>query len=159
MTEAEVKAGLNDRLALALTAWAEARGDKAEGGSSVEERLAVMSVIRNRAADTRHRWRKTITGVCLAPLQFSCWNEGHDRNHLVLMDMAAGILDGKTITDRLLIETLYLADGILGGQIMDATGGANHYYAPKAMRPVGAVPEWSIGKVGRAIGDQVFFTL
>jgi len=37
MTDAEVIAALTDRQALGLTAWAEARGDRAQGNSSVEE--------------------------------------------------------------------------------------------------------------------------
>jgi hypothetical protein len=158
VTDDEIKGGLNDRLALGLTAWAEARGDAAQGGSSVEERLAVMAVCRNRAADTLHRWPKTVAGVCLQPVQFSCWNTGADVNHLALMAQAQAVLAGMIVADRLLQETLYLADGVLAGIIADRTGGANHYYAPKAMG--GKVPAWAKGRQPvAAVGDQLFFRL
>lgn len=158
MTEEQLKAGLNDHLALGLTAWAEARGDAAQGGSSVEERLAVMAVCMNRAADVRHRWPKTVAGVCLQPVQFSCWNPGKDANHLALVEQAQAALDGKVIADGLLQETLFLADGVLRGIIQDKTGGANHYYAPKAMG--GKVPAWAKGlRPVAVVGDQLFFRL
>lgn len=60
------------------------------------------------------------------------------------------------MNDPLFAETLYLADGIMAGVILDCTQGATHYYAPKAMRPPGKVPTWAQGKPTRAIGDQLF---
>jgi spore germination cell wall hydrolase CwlJ-like protein len=53
---------------LARTLWAEARS---QGGEGMH---AVANVILNRAAQPDW-WGKDIRSVCLAPYQFSCWNE------------------------------------------------------------------------------------
>ena len=59
---------LPDRVVLALTIWGESRGECVEG------QIAVACVVRNRlkrAISTAPRWRD----ICLAPEQFSCFNE------------------------------------------------------------------------------------
>lgn len=162
--EATIKAALDDEQALALTMLAEAGGDWREGGSSVEERLAVAFVVRNRVRTPR-RWGKTFRDVCLARLQFSCWNPGTDPNHVRLMALAEQIVLGFPNTDPLLRETVYLAAGVIDGIFLDQTGGATSYYAPKAMKPAGAKPAWVYlnGKAGpehvptAVIGSQIFY--
>lgn len=162
--ETAIQAALDDEQAAALTMFAEAAGDNAEGGSSVEERLAVGAVIRNRV-QTKGRWGKTFRAVCLARLQFSCWNYGTDANHVRLMALAGRIVAGLPADDPILAETVYLARGIVSGAILDRTGGATSYYAPKAMKPAGAKPAWVFlnGKNGpehrptAVIGSQVFY--
>jgi spore germination cell wall hydrolase CwlJ-like protein len=57
---------MNPALVVALTIWAEARGESAEG------RAAVASVIWTRAAGEPARLKT----VCLRRKQFSCWNDG-----------------------------------------------------------------------------------
>ena len=52
-------------LIIALTLMAEARGETSEG------RRAVASVIWHRAHERNQTWED----VCLAPKQFSCWND------------------------------------------------------------------------------------
>ena len=161
MSDDEILAALVDRSALALTMYGEARGD-ARDGSSVEERIAVGCVIRNR-------WKRygsfgakeqTYRAVCLAPKQFSCWlEEGGGSNHGHLLDVAHRLITGmpqESSTDPLLKECLFLADGIISGALLDATGGATHYFAPKAMEPAGSMPRWARGKPTRAIGTQLF---
>jgi len=54
---------------LAKTIYGEARGQ------AVLDRLAVGAVIRERALRPGW-WGRGFEGVCLAPYQFSCWNEG-----------------------------------------------------------------------------------
>ena len=71
MSERDIKAALTDELALALTLDAEGRGDGRDG-SSVEERIAIGCVIRNRLA--LGHWGLTYRAVCHAPRQFSCWD-------------------------------------------------------------------------------------
>lgn len=165
--EAAITAALSEEDALALTMFAEAAGDQAEGGSSVEERVAVGCVIRNRV-HTKNRWGKTFRAVCLARKQFSCWNPGTDANHVRLMLLAgrvAGIVAGPAVDDPIFLETVYLALGIIDGTILDRTGGATSYYAPKAMKPAGAKPAWVFlnGRDGpehrptAVIGSQVFY--
>lgn len=162
--EATIKAALTDEQALALTMLAEAGGDWREGGSSVEERLAVGFVVRNRVKTPR-RWGKTFRDVCLARLQFSCWNPGPDANHVRLMALAERIVLGFTNPDPLLAETVYLAAGVISGVFLDRTNGATSYYAPKAMVPAGSKPAWVYlnGKSGpehlpaAVIGSQIFY--
>ena len=164
MTEQETKGALTDEQALALTMLAEAAGDHAEGGSSVEERLAVGCVVRNRVQAVR-RWATTFRGVCLERKQFSCWNPGTDANHVRLMALAGRVLAGMADDDPIWTETLYLARGVIAGAILDRIGGATSYYAPKAMKPAGAKPAWVFlnGKNGpehrptAVVGSQVFY--
>jgi N-acetylmuramoyl-L-alanine amidase len=103
-----------DLTVLAKTLYGEARG---EGQAGLE---AVAHVILNRSK----RRGKSIADICLAPKQFSCWNES-DPN--------------KKKLEALRIETdpespAYLrciatAAGVLAGDIVDRSGGADHYHA------------------------------
>lgn len=158
MTDPEILDSLSDVDALACTAWGEAAGDSREGHSSVEERIAVMSVVRNRV---RHRAHEGVTykGVCLAPKQFSCWNAGTDANHLRVMAMAYLCITGQTTADAVFEETRFLAGGIISGLLLDRVHGATLYYAPAAMVPPNRVPAWAAGRAPVAgIGSQLFFT-
>ena len=138
MTDEDVKARLTHVQATACTMLAEAGGDNLDG-SSVEERIGVGCAIRNRVK-TR-RFGDTFRDVCLRRKQFSCWTPSRDQNHRRLMAVAANLVAG-VLPDPILVETLYLAEGVIGGAIMDSTHGATHYYAPKAMRPKGSKPGW-----------------
>lgn len=159
MTADDIKAALVDRTVLALTAWAEGRGDWREGNSSVEEQIAIMVVCRNRLP--RHRAfladDPTFKSVCLAPKQFSCWNPGTDTNHLALLALAERVITGKPMIDSLFDETLFLADGVISGVLQDRTDGATMYYAPKAMVPRGRKPGTAVGKRLLPIGEQRFY--
>lgn len=159
MTEAQIKAALTDRLALACTMVAEAGGDRKQGNSSLEERAAVGCTVRNRVRRPG-KWGDSYLTVCLARLQFSCWNPGPDANHQRLMRLAYLLVTNQPPMDPLVDETLWLADGIISGLVLDRVGGATHYYAPKAMKPAGRVPSWAVGQQPAAVvGDQLFFRL
>lgn len=159
MNEAEIKAALTDLQALAGTMVAEAAGDRREGNSSLEERAAVGCVIRNRVRRPGG-WGDSYRTVCLARLQFSCWNPGDDANHKRLIDLAYLLVTNQPAMDSLVLETLWLAQGIISGTVLDRVNGATHYYAPKAMKPAGRVPAWAKGKQpAAAVGDQLFFKL
>lgn len=156
-----IKAALDSTSVLAITVDAEARGDWREGFSSVEERIACGSVIRNRVM------RGTFGGstyqrVCWAPRQFSCWapleGESNFKRTIAVARYVLGRGPWPTNANehRLFDETLFLAQGIVAGVILDQTGGATHYYAPKAMKPAGRVPTWAKGKPARQIGSQLF---
>lgn len=140
MTEDEVKAALTDLDALTLTMWAEAAGDTAEGRSSVEERIAVGCVIRNRVQKPE-RYGDSYRAVCLARKQFSCWNHGTDANHVRLMALAEALIAGQPVS-LVVQETRALARLIMTGVLLDRVSGAVSYYAPKAMLPKGAKPKW-----------------
>jgi len=153
VTDDQIKAALPDHTVLSLTLWAEARGDWRQGNSSVEERIAVGCVIRNRVATRKQTYRD----VCLSPAQFSCWTQaGGGANYAAVMSMAERLIQGFPSGDPILEETAFLAGGIISGVILDRTNGASSYYAPKAMKPPGRVPGWAVGKPNVAIGEQIF---
>lgn len=150
-------ASLTDAEALFLTAWAEARGDGTEGHSSVEERIAVMCVCRNRLSSGR--FGTSYRAVCLAPRQFSCWNDGTDPNHLALVALVKSVVSGVgVVSDQLAHETAFLADGVMSQVLLDRTGGATHYFAPASMTPISAVPPWAVNQpLLASIGHQRFY--
>ena len=157
MTDERIIDRLTDVEALALTAMGEARGDSREGGSSIEERLAVMLVIRNRVQ--LGKWGLGIKGVCFRPKQFSCWLEG-DPNRATLLKLAEPLVVGVALSSLhpLLRETLYLAEGVQTGEFIDTTKGATHYFSPAAMKPAGSVPAWAVGVEPCArVGGEVFY--
>lgn len=161
-TDAEIRARLIDLHALAITMDAEGRGDASEGGSSVEERIAIGCTIRTRADANRKAWGgETIRGVCLQDRQYSCWTViGGSANYTRTMAIARSLVEGGSsglgVADLdLLHESMYLAEGIIGRQLLDRIKGATHYYAPAAM--VGE-PAWAKGKTPIArVGRQLFF--
>lgn len=144
----DVLATLTDQDALTMTALGEARGDGIEGGSSIEERLAVMLVVRNRLSKPA-RFGSTYKSVCLQPRQFSCWNpDDPNRVYLLGMDRAA----------PLTVETRRLAQAVMDGVILDFTRGATHYYSPHSMKPMGAIPAWAKGVEPCAkVGSSLYF--
>ena len=117
-----------------------------------------MVVIRNRRANFK-RWRaidQQYRSICLAPMQFSCWNFASGTNHDRLMQEAEGVLTTPAEADPLIKECLFLADGVMFGTLQDRTGGADSYFAPAAMVPPGRVPSWAAGRPLLLIGDQQF---
>ena len=160
MTDADVLAALDDRTALGLTGWAEARAIPMDedSHSQIEELAAVMCVARNRVI--RMGAHGVVAGykdVCLAPKQFSCWNPGVDSNHVALMKLAHQIIEQTAPIDALVKECLFLADGVISGAILDRTNLATSYYAPAAMIPPGRVPSAAVGKPFLLIGNQHFY--
>lgn len=154
---------LTDVQAVALTMYGEARGER-EGGTSVEERIAVGCVIRNRVK-TPHKFGTSFKGVCLQRGQFSCWWEFGGLDNYRHMQAVTAAMTGqsgfpvlrKSEAD-LLMESQFLADGIVGGMLLDSTRGATHYYAPAAMKPIGRIPVWAVGKHQLArIGGHLFY--
>jgi spore germination cell wall hydrolase CwlJ-like protein len=114
---------LSDRDVLALTLWAEARGEGLEG------RVAVACVIRNRM---RLR-RQTASQVCLAPAQFSCWAPVDGAaNYRALMAMADAV-SRQQCRDEIVAECQWIADGVLGGAVRDLTRGADHYLTTRLL--------------------------
>lgn len=150
-------------LTLALTMTGEAVGD-ARDGSSIEERIAVGCVVRNRLAKPG-RFGGTWAGVCLRPWQFSCWN-ANDPNRRRLLTLAdAYIRDAAAACgdDRRFAETLWLAGGIIQGSILDIVEGADHYFNPKIV----AAPPWAfedtkrtrLRKPDAVVGSHQFYAL
>jgi spore germination cell wall hydrolase CwlJ-like protein len=113
------------------TIWGEARGEGATG------MRAVAHVIRNRVKDGR--WGSTPAAVCLAPMQFSCWNP-HDPNRRQILE-----LDETSFSFDMAQNAWWRVDD-------DITHGATHY------RVIGTPASWADGLTPCAvIGHHEFF--
>lgn len=157
MSPDDVRAGVTDLQALALTLMFEA------GSEPVEGKIAVGCVVRNRV-DHPKRFSDSYRGVCTARSQFSCWWAfGGAVNNMRLMAAATALVSGQPppFTDLeagAFRECWFLAEGIIGGQIRDNTRGALNYYAPLAMKPVGRVPDDAQGRPSIRVGTQIFYS-
>jgi spore germination cell wall hydrolase CwlJ-like protein len=98
---------------LARTIFGEARGQDFEG------QIAVAWVVRNRVARPR-RFAPTVAGVCLSPMQFSCWNRADPTFERMVM---------VEIPDPAYVTALAAAGMVLTDRAPDPTGGADHYHA------------------------------
>jgi hypothetical protein len=118
------------------TVIGEAKGEGEEGWK------AVAGVIRNRAQQSG----KSLSDVVLAKNQFEPW--GSRRRELEGIDPASPIYQRVAATIL----------PVLQGE-EDPTGGATHFYAPKAQRALGRrAPSWDDGS-GFDIGNHRFFRL
>ena len=145
LTEAEI---------VGLTIWAEARAEPLEG------QIAVGNVIANRRAAGREKaWGLGWAGVCLHPSQFSCWNEGLDKNHLQLMKQVEYLADDSKEVAQSVQVCIYLAEGVIRGVFPDLSFGASHYFSPTAMVPKGSIPPWAHppSKLTTVIGRHRFY--
>lgn len=108
---------------VARTAWGEARG------CGIWGMQRVINVMVNRS---RHPswWGRDLASVCLAPKQFSCWNHD-DPNYEKLTTV--------TIDDPQFKQALGLAKTAVSGALVDASGGADSYYAASMAEP----PYWA----------------
>jgi spore germination cell wall hydrolase CwlJ-like protein len=125
MTKSEIEV-------LAKTIYAEAANQSPSG------RKAVASVIWNRA----HKNPKKVYSVCLAPSQFSCWNNQRPSSFRVRN------------SDRVYQECLRLAEEVSVNNFRPL-GNWTHYYNPRK-----ANPDWRHHlRYKSVIGDHVFGTL
>ena len=142
-----------DRALIALTLYGEARSQSRLG------QAAVAWTILHRAANPRW-WGRDPASCCLAPWQYSCWNRNDpNRSRLTgfLQDRrpAPGVLRPGAQDDPVLRRCMAVVDAVCGGEIPDPTGGATHYFNPKA---VAAAPAWSVGRRPSAIiGAHQFY--
>jgi len=135
---------LSDDQILALTIYAEARGESLEG------KIAVGSVILERV-DHRTWDGDTIHEVCLWPMQFSCYNPA-DPNRTMLKKITDTWRDeiGKNKT---LQECMEISQGLISGSI-ERYPKALDYFNPAVCQPV-----WEKEKTFVAeIGHHKFYT-
>lgn len=93
---------------MALTLWAETRGEPEAG------KIAVASVIIERV--NRRKWDgESVREVCLWPKQFSCFNPD-DKQRQNMVNFAKDF-DAAIIIDSALKECYDIAHGILSGVI------------------------------------------
>lgn len=115
----------DDTEVLARTLFGEAEAqDKADA-------IAIASVALNR---TKHPklWPASISGVCLQPKAFSCWNGDNPR----LPTIRA--VDGR---NKWYSYCYGIAAKAVAGELVDPTGGATHYFASYI-----DWPKWAEGK-------------
>ena len=135
--------GFEDLVIAARTVYGEARGESFEG------KRAVAHVLLNRL---RAGNSSSLAGVCLRPLQFSCWNRG-DPN---LPRLLAAGFDDRGFRDclRAVIEAC---------DETDPTAGATHYLNRAAWTRMQGAPahgpqNWAKGLQPSAeIGGHLFF--
>lgn len=133
---------------VALTIFGEARGEPIDG------MVAVGSVIRNRLYNSKQTDYHTI---CLAPEQFSCWNE-YDINYPVLIDLVDKLITGQKLTDPIIKQCFWVAQGIINHVLIDNTMGAENYLT-KSLYFSDKKPKWAATPKYDPIthGNQVFF--
>lgn len=107
----------------ARTMWAECRGEPLDG------QTAVAHVLLNRKASGR--WGASLATVCVAPLQFSCWNAS-DPQRLRMVALAD---DDPALAH--MFSILKNAERAA----KDPTGGAMFYFSDSMIVP----PKWAAG--------------
>lgn len=134
---------------MALTVWAEARGERLVGI------IAVADVIKNRYESpkwwSRHKGDgiedDTIAAVCRDPKQFSCWNDNDPQSKR--------LKDPKTLRRR---DVQYIKE-VCKAVLKDPesiTKGANHYCRTDWVSRTA----WARGKTPtKVIGNHSFFKL
>lgn len=133
---------------LALTLWGEGRGEPVEG------QIAIANVINNRFSAMPTKY-KNIGQVCLEPRQFSCWNS-NDLNYPKLLEQAKRFIDNK-ISDRYLMQCLYIARGIINRSFLDNTNGAMNYVTKNLFNSPNR-PIWAKNAIDiKEVGNHVFF--
>lgn len=140
---------LDDLDVMAMTVWAEARGE------SVKGQVAVAWVIKNRWLNPRWWSRNkdaipddTIAAVVRDPWQFSCLNP-NDPNR-------ARLDNPKTLQDSAVQAIRRLCEMVLRDDIPDPTNRADHYCVTKIARHT----NWARGRKPVAvIGNHSFYRL
>jgi len=132
---------------LTLTIYGEARGEPIEG------QVAVGNVIANRKKNNK---ASTYAEICLAPDQFSCWNE-NDPNYDILMKYAGVFENDQNVspTDKLLDQCMWVATGIISGVVNDNTDGALNYITVNLWKS--HCPDWA-RDFNLTIGNQIYGT-
>jgi|SRR5579872_140378 len=125
-----------DRIFAGVTVFLEASNQGPNG------RRGVAWTLVNRL--NSGRYGQTLTGVCLDPFQYSCWNTSDpDRKRI-----------GKTAdNDPILLDSLAAVDEAMAGGD-DPTQGATLYYSTSMITP----PSWAeTAQFTVQIGDQRFY--
>ena len=144
MTKAELIKRLDNFSIFWLTLYGECRGEP------IDSQIAHAWVIRNRAIG------KAYKDVCLARLQFSCWNDD-DPNLAKIIAYTEGHLDGE-VDIQIVLQLKWVAEGVTSGLLSDITHGANHYMAEWLWKSPGA-PSYKNAATGiMKFGNTVFFS-
>lgn len=133
---------MSDIDVLARTIYGEARNQTTEG------KTAVGYVILQRSVERQ----QSITDVCLAPFQFSCWNE-KDPNRLIIQHVG--------LDNRVFLECFGIACLVITTSIPNPAPGANHYFTVKPPNIIETAlnwpPSWAKGmELVKVIGAHEF---
>ena len=125
---------------LARTIYGEARGELFKYG--IASLIAIANVVFNRA---KKNFAPTVAEVCMAPYQFSCWNE-HDINYKKIKEVTTECSVFRTCRE--------VAINVLSDKWPDLTDGCDHYHN-KAIRPA-----WAMYlEPKRVFGSHYFYNL
>lgn len=139
----------------AKTLWGEARGDTYEGKVAVAcvmlERQAVAKAYKLRTSKNHPLYGDgTLSGVCLAPYQFSCRNPA-DPNAAKI----ARLKLPDCLGDQSFLDCLAAIRTALREPARPVPAGTLHYFVANMPNP----PKWAAGLSPVAqIGAHVFFT-
>lgn len=144
-TPANLPAGVSpDEDAATVTMMKEA-SNQGDQQAVDKNQQSVASVIQNRANGANVSPSQVVT----SPQQFSVWNTPESRADLAAIDRTSPQYQRALANFR----------AVNSGAVTDATGGADHYYAPAGM-PNGASADWAVGRTPTAvIGGQKFYKL
>lgn len=140
---------MTDLDVLTLTLYGEARGEPIEG------LIGVAMVIRNRVLA---KWRGALTyeAVCLAPKQFSCWEE--EAALLAAATRTRAQYGAEALEGMALCEEV--AQATIAGTLADNTGPGATHYLTAGLYHSDACPAWARGiKPLVTLGHQVFLSV
>jgi hypothetical protein len=104
----------------------------------------VASTMLNRLRSGQYG--KSLTQIAHAPGQFEAWSRNGEG------------LSGISTSDPNYQLAASIFDGVAAGKVPDLTGGATHFYAPKAQAALGRKPPaWANGQNGTPLGKTLFF--
>lgn len=123
----------SDQEIVARTLWGEARSQGVMG------MVAVACVIMNRSYNPGW-WGSNLRGVCLAPMQFSCWNDADPQAEKMR----------SSLNDIEYVQASTISEMLFNHSVNDITNGSDHYRAEYA-HPVwadGRIPTYICGTMG-----------
>jgi spore germination cell wall hydrolase CwlJ-like protein len=140
---------LSENEILTLTLYGEARGELIAG------LVGVGCVIRNRVHGGKY---KSYKEVCLAPKQFSCWNED-DTNYPILIEIANKLIMGTPIDNMAYRKCNVVAAAVINWIFSDETKAAEHYITTDLFKS-NHRPSWAKKPVNTVeLGRQTFFSV
>lgn len=133
---------------LAVTLYGEAESEPIEG------RIAVASVVMNRVK--AGRFGHDARAVCLAPMQFSCWQpKNGQKNYEAVLAVVRSMVNGAAM-GPIMRECAWIAAGALSGAMRDSVKSSTHYLTADLFRI--NPPAWTKGKTPTIrVGSQLFW--
>jgi len=135
---------------VARTLDGEARGEGKEGMIAVACVIVTRAMIAADYMDANGEPHPlygdgSLSSVCLAPLQFSCWNKD---------DPNLAVIKSVTTADPIFAVAMEIATQAENDQLDDITNNATHYFDKRMPVP----PKWAQGKMPCfQHGNHLFF--